>query len=152
MKTHRTPLFAICLGFSLLAICFSLFSEFVWKIETCTLCKLQRLSYVFIAGFSAWGLWKKSSRLASLFIQAALVGMVFLSGYHLMVQMGILSNFCALPKKIVSIDDFERMLEAPPLPCSKVTWRFLGLPLPAYNLGFSCLFLLISLLKIMKNH
>ena len=141
MRTNRTPLFAICLGFSLLAICFSLISEFVWQIEACTLCKLQRVSYVFIAGFSAWGLWKKSNRLASFFVQSALVWMVLLSGYHLMVQMGILSDFCALPKKIASIDDFERMLEAP-LPCSKVTWRFFGLPLSAYNLGFSSIILL----------
>ncbi len=150
MRTSRTTPFAICLCFSLLAICLSLISEFVWKIEACTLCKLQRISYAFVAGFSAWGLWKKSNRLASFFIQGALIWMVLLSGYHLMVQMGILTDFCALPKKIASIEDFERMLEAP-LPCSKVTWRFLGLPLSAYNALFSLFLVCFWIFSNSKN-
>lgn len=154
MRTSRTPLFAICLGFSLLAICLSLLSEFAWKIESCILCKFQRIFYIFIAGFSTWGLWKKSNRFPSFFVQSALLGMMLLSGYHLMVQMGLLTDFCSLPKKIASIDDFERMLAAP-LPCSKVTWSFLGLPLSAYNLGCSCLFLgvfqLLQTKKILKS-
>lgn len=140
MSKVRSYLFPITLFFAMTAICCSLFAQYFLKIEPCYLCKLERVFYAVVALVAFWGLKKNSSKIPSILLQLLFGCLVLLSGYHLLVQMHLLSDFCSVPQKIATIEDFENMLHSP-IPCSKITWSFLSLPMSAYNLIFSFLFL-----------
>ncbi len=69
---------------------------------------------------------------------------IVLSAYHLLVIGGVIKDFCAVPAKVHTIDDFMHLLEDS-VPCSKAEWKFLGIPIAGYNLVASCIFMFLFL-------
>jgi len=136
----------LCIVFSFLVLLASFSAEHLWKIETCRICKLQRLPYFFILLISGAAFSPRFRSISMKMIKVGFVISILLAGFHLLIIGGIISDPCAVPKNIATIDDFQRMLAAP-LPCSKASWSLLGIPMAAYNIGFSLLFLLLLLKK-----
>jgi disulfide bond formation protein DsbB len=130
----------LCGIFALVAFCLSMVAEYLWKIEACRLCKIERSIYAGILIFSTFGLWQRFKTLAKGVVLFLLVTLMLLSSYHLLIQWGLFTDPCAVPNDIATLEDFQKMLDSP-LPCSKIAWQFFGLPVSAYNLGFSVFFL-----------
>jgi len=66
---------------------------------------------------------------------------LILSTYHLLVIFGLIKDLCAVQTLTTNLDDFLNSLEHS-APCSHANWKFLGLPIAAYNGIASLLFLL----------
>ena len=130
---------ALCLSllFSVLAFGTSIFLEFGYGERPCSLCLWQRWPFLFAIAISLFGIMTRF-QIVSLW---ALVGIftfeVGISSFHLLVQNGIVVDPCIVPK-VANANDFWKMLNAPP-PCSKVSWKILGIPASAINLTISLL-------------
>ena len=138
---NKKLLIALCF-FSSVVLITSYLTQYVWKIEPCRLCKFQRIPYFFLLFVSFLGLLRMRYQVAKIVILCLLSANIILSTYHLLVIGGILKDFCAVPQ-IRSMNDFMNMLESH-VPCSKAEWTFLKLPLAAYNLVFSSVFLFFT--------
>lgn len=118
---------------SLTILSFSIYHQYIEKIELCTLCKWQRLVYFLIFAISPIGL---ISRL-NLSIRANL-NVIILIGfclaiYHTAVQFGWLSDRCIMTQKIENLNDFMQMIEQPKVSCSAIGWKLFGLSASIYN-------------------
>jgi disulfide bond formation protein DsbB len=136
-KTNR--IFASALGFSLLAILFSLVVEYGYSIKPCRLCIWQRWGYISILSVSFFGILfeKKDRILKGVFL--LLLGLFCLSTYHALVQYGFFADPCVIPK-VSHSDDFWNMINAP-LPCSKVSFSIFGIPISVFNSIFTLAFM-----------
>lgn len=143
---YQSRLTLFCIGFSFLVLLASFSAEYLWKIESCRICKFQRIPYFFILLISLLAFSSKLLSMPMKLIQVGFIISVLLASFHLLIIGGIISDPCIVPKNITTMDDFQRMLAAP-LPCSKASWRILGIPVAAYNISFSLLFLLLFLKK-----
>jgi len=100
--------------------------------EPCKLCKMQRIPYFFVVLFSGFAFLPRFKRIGVRLIQVAFLVGLGLACYHLLVIGGIVADPCSVPKGIATVENFQRMLEAP-VPCSKMTWKVLGIPVAGYN-------------------
>ena len=127
-----------CSIFSCIVLVLSFLTQYVWKIEPCRLCKLQRLPYfllMFVPLLRNIKYHILQVVILSLFLVSAL-----LAAYHLLVIGGFVKDLCAVPSQIGTIDNFMEMLDAH-VPCSKAEWRVLGVPVAGYNLLISMVFI-----------
>lgn len=143
LKARSLPNIIVLLSLvvSLIALLASYSVQYIWKIEPCSLCKLQRIPYFFILMFSGIAFASKFSKVAISFIQFGFLVGLSLAIYHLLVISGFLADPCSVPKGVATIEDFQRLLDAP-LPCSKTTWNILGIPLAVYNAICSTIFII----------
>ncbi len=142
--------FFICFSASLMILAFSLFQEFFNDVKPCFLCKVQRGPYFAILLISLFGLTGKvRNSVVTNAISACLIVGCLLASYHLLIQLGLFTDFCALPSKIHSLDEFEKLLasSASSKSCAKISWAFLGLPLSFYNILISGTLLIMLWLK-----
>ncbi len=128
------------LGFGVVALLFSYSAQYIWGMEPCRLCKLQRLPYFFVVIFSGLAFLPSLGKVAVRLIQVSFLVSLGLACYHLLVIAGVVADSCSVPTGIATIEDFQRMLEAP-LPCSKTTWKVLSIPIAGYNVIASTIFL-----------
>lgn len=141
-QTYLNRLLLVCALFSLVALACSFLAEYWWKIEPCKLCKLQRLPFFCIFGLVGYGFVYHRNRSVVWAVRFFLMVSVALAVYHLLMQAKIIPDPCSVPTNIQSMDDFTQLLDAPP-PCSKVALKFLGVPIAAFSIGFSSIFLLL---------
>lgn len=132
-----------CAIFSIVALSFSFFHEYVIGVRPCYLCKLQRAPMLAIFILSGIGFVSRFKFLSIRLIQLCFLATLMLASYHLTIQMGLISDPCMVPKNVKSLDDFRKMLDAP-IPCSKISWSILWIPISAYSAFFSMIFLLIT--------
>jgi len=133
-------IFASAILFTLLSVCI----EFIFGVPSCFFCKLQRSVYValLIPSF----IWMVSDYKRVQIVLA--VQFLFVCGasfalYHFLMQIGVLSDFCAVPK-ITSMEHFENLLNKKT--CSEISWKLFGAPITIYNFIFS----LVSLVFLQK--
>lgn len=120
---------------SILSISFEVFLN----VEPCLFCKLQRYVYIALLVPSFLSITKESCRNIHM---TRLMQLCFLIGgllalYHLLMQWGLISDFCAVPK-INSIEQFESLLNKKS--CSEISWKVFGMPITFFNLGISLIF------------
>lgn len=135
MKFYEKKLFSACLVISLFSLGLSFYAEYALGKSVCTLCLFQRWPYAVAVLMALIGIF---SRFSTLVIYALLGIFLFefgVSTYHLLVQYGVVSDPCSVPK-ITNPEEFWRVLNAP-LPCSKITWKFLEIPATGYNVLIS---------------
>lgn len=136
----KNKIFALSLGFSIIAVLFSLFVEYGLSIKPCSLCKWQRWVFISISGGSLLGFLLNRKREMLGLVLICFVGLFLLSSYHGLVQYGVISDPCIVPK-ISSADDFWKMINAP-LPCSKISFSIFGIPISVFNSIFSLAFVI----------
>ena len=132
--------FAVCVGM----MAFALYSQYVWLLEPCPLCIFQRVSLIalgtmfLIAGLHAAG---TTGRI----VYAGLIGVAAASGIGVAGRHVWLQN---LPKDQVPAcgPGLDFMMDTFPFlevltmvlsgsgECAEVSWRFLGLTMPAWAL------------------
>lgn len=137
--SYQSVIILLTLGFSVTALLLSYSAQYIWGIEPCRLCKLQRIPYFFILVFSGLAIWPNLKKVAIKLIQASFFVSLILACYHLFVLGGIINNPCSVPTSIATIEDFQNMLNAPP-PCSRANWTLFRIPLPRYILIFAFVF------------
>lgn len=147
VKARRLPSYPnvivfLTLGFSIVALLLSYSAQYIWEIEPCRLCKFQRIPYFLILGFSGSAFWPYLRKVSFRLIQVSFLVSFLLACYHLLVLAGIVSDPCSVPTGIANLEDFQKMLNAPP-PCSKAGWKFLGLPVAGYNALLASLFMIL---------
>ena len=122
---------------------FSFSAEYVWHVKPCKICKLERLSYIIIFVFSSIAFIPSCKRIGIILLKVAFLFSAVMSLYHLLVVGGVLSDPCAVPTNIVSINDFSRLLEAS-LPCSVAGLKIFTVPISAYSFITTLLILGVS--------
>jgi len=131
LKFYEHKVLTACLIISLFAFGFSLYAEYILGKSACTLCVLQRWPYAIAVLVSLLGIFSRHTTLAIYTLLGIFLFEFGVSTYHLLVQYGIVSDPCSVPK-ITNSEEFWKVLKAP-LPCSKITWKFLGIPAAGYN-------------------
>ncbi|WP_068468681.1 disulfide bond formation protein B [Candidatus Protochlamydia phocaeensis] len=136
---------------SALVLMFSLYQQFIAKVEPCDLCKWQRYVYILIFAISPLGLIQQLN-----FSIRNTISLFFLIGfgvasYHALVQFGLLADRCAITQQITSIEDFMEILDQPKISCSNISWKLFGLSASSYNAAFSFFALIILNFKTIKK-
>lgn len=139
------------LGISVLVLIFSLFAEKFGDLESCTLCKLQRIPYALIGLNAVLGIFTSIKKGAFKVIQACLTASCFLGAFHASIQYGKINDPCVRTAAVLqSPQDYSRLL-ASGKNCSQVSWALLGLPLSLYNSLLSLSLLFGSRLALSRN-
>jgi disulfide bond formation protein DsbB len=128
-------LFIIIGIISLSALLASFLAVNVFSLELCDLCLYQRYTYLAILMASFIGILFRNKRALS-YALIFLTGFgIYLSAYHVLIQYEIVNDFCILSKQTSNIEQFKiQIFNKNNLSCSKITWRFLHLPVSAWNL------------------
>ena len=108
----------------------------------CSLCIAQRYIHGFILLSAGIGLLQKLDESSCIRTCQILLLMSFaVALLHSLIQMGLITDFCAISRHVHDIDAFKELLLAP-LSCRDHALRFFKLPLPVLNaVGSMSLFL-----------
>lgn len=136
LMAKKKYLLVSCSIFSAIVLVLSYTAQYGLNIEPCRLYKLQRLPYFFLIFLPTLAFVNIRYDLVKLAIIALFTASALLSLYHLLVIAGFIRDFCAVPAKIESLDDFMAILNSH-VPCSKAEWKLLKIPMPFYNFVFS---------------
>ena len=144
------------IAFSLIALSFAYFVEFVLGHEPCNLCKIERIPFIgtiiLISFLIFTNKWEKSILVVVLllFIFGAVT-----SVYHVGIEQGIFdeSLLCelGLNTNIQNPEDLLKSLEKAPISCKDVTFRIFGLSLATFNAFLSIVISYILLRLLKKN-
>ena len=144
------------IAFSLTALSFAYFVEFVLGHEPCNLCKIERIpligTIILISFLIFTNKWEKSILVVVLllFIFGAVT-----SVYHVGIEQGIFdeSLLCelGLNTNIQNPEDLLKSLEKAPISCKDVTFRIFGLSLATFNAFLSIVISYILLRLLKKN-
>jgi len=127
-----------CWVFACIALILSFLYEYIWNIIPCTLCKIQRVPFIFILLFLPFSLAKFSKNITIKIIALNFLISTLIAGFHFLIQMHIISDSCAIPN-INTLEDFEKILSNINS-CSKISWSLLGLPISFFNTVISMFF------------
>lgn len=131
-----------CFCFSTVAVLISFLAEFAWQLKPCRLCKLQRLPLVAIMPLSLFGLLSSYKWISINLIKLSFLCLSAISGYHVMIQAGIVSDPCEVPH-VKTIEDFKSLMTDPPLSCKASTLSLFGISASGYLSVFAFVFLLV---------
>ena len=144
------------IAFSLTALSFAYFVEFVLGHEPCNLCKIERIPFIgtiiLISFLIFTNKWEKSILVVVLllFIFGAVT-----SVYHVGIEQGIFdeSLLCelGLNTNIQNPEDLLKSLEKAPISCKDVTFKIFGLSLATFNAFLSIVISYILLRLLKKN-
>ena len=144
------------IAFSLIALSFAYFVEFVLGHEPCNLCKIERIPFIgtiiLISFLIFTNKWEKSILVVVLllFIFGAVT-----SVYHVGIEQGIFdeSLLCelGLNTNIQNPEDLLKSLEKAPISCKDVTFRIFGLSLATFNAFLSIVISYILIRLIIKK-
>ena len=144
------------IAFSLIALSFAYFVEFVLGHEPCNLCKIERIPYIgsiiLISFLIFTSKWEKI--ILSIILLLFIFGSVT-SIYHVGIEQGIISEslLCelGLNNNIQNSDDLLKSLEKTPISCKDVTFRIFGLSLATFNAFLSIVISYIILNLVIKK-
>ncbi len=123
----------------LLALLGSFLAQYVWKLQPCNLCIMQRIPYVLAIALCLWGIFSKKHPVVFRFLMVCFAVGLLLSLYHLAVQYGFIRDRCKAASITKDIQVFEDLLLRKK-GCGEISWVLFGLPIPFHNaLLFSCL-------------
>ena len=138
----------IAIVFSTMGILVSLFFEFVLGSQPCKLCLWQRYLMLSIFCLSILSIIT-SFKAIVLLILGAFLALIGVSGYHAMVQFGIVLDPCSVPV-ISSKMEFWEAINSP-IPCSKISASVFGVPLSVINAVFGMGVFTMLTSEIIKN-
>lgn len=141
IKFEKYMLFA-CWSFSLLAYLVSTIAEFN-GFEICKLCMFQRYIHLTLVGIIPLFFFGFLRKFLIAFVILFLSLSTVVAFYHFFIQMGFVSDICSVPH-VETLEDFIHQIYSQSIPCSKITLKFLDVPIAAWN-GCISLFMLISI-------
>ena len=136
------------LFYSLLAILFALYTEYILGFKPCKLCLYQRIPYVIAIFISFIGYnYFKNVKILILIIIIFLIS-ALISGYHYGIENSIFEEFSGCTNNSLEIVDKAELLKSlnnNVLSCKDVNFKLFGISLAGINLLFSLLIVIYSL-------
>ena len=144
----RKNFYLFILFYSLIAIFFALYTEYILGYKPCKLCLYQRIPYIMAIFISFIGYnYFKNDKILILIIVIFLIS-VLVSGYHFGIENNIFEEFsgCAVNSlEIVDKTELLKSLNDNVISCKDVKFKIFGISLAGINLFFSLLIVIYSL-------
>ncbi len=145
---NKKNFYLFILFYSLIAVFFALYTEYMLGFKPCKLCLYQRIPYViaiFISfiGYNYFNNDKILFIIIIIFIISALI-----SGYHYGVENSIFEEFSGCTNNYLEIVDKAELLKSlndNVVSCKDVNFKLFGISLAGINLLFSLLIIIYSL-------
>ena len=136
------------LFYSLLAIFFALYVEYILNYPPCVLCIYQRIPYVvaIFVSFAGYNYFKNNKILILIFMIFLISALI--SGYHYGIEKDIFEEFSGCSASTVDIINKEELLKSlknNTISCKDVNFKLLGFSLAGINFIFSILIAIYSL-------
>ena len=146
----------LILIFSILAILFAYFIQYVLGHEPCNLCLIERLPYIFsIIIISICLLTQKFEKIILMFLSLTFFTAALLSFYHFGIEQGFIeeSLVCDLsnPSNELSKEALLNQLKEMAISCKDVTFKIFGVSLATFNIFISMILSVITT-KIFLNY
>ena len=137
-----------CFLFSLIAILFALYYQYIENYPPCELCIYQRFPYYSIIAISLlFFVFKKNFNIISSLIIIAVIISFLLSIAHAGVELGFWQIKSSCSNNIKDFNDIEELrsfLEDVPITkCDQIIWSYKGISMAGYNVIFSIVNLVI---------
>ena len=139
----------LILIFSILAILFAYFIQYVLGHEPCNLCLIERLPYIFsIIIISICLLTQKFEKIILMFLSLTFFAAALLSFYHFGIEQGFIkeSLVCDLnsPNNELTKEALLNQFKKMPVNCKEVTFKILGSSLATFNIFISLILCVIT--------
>ena len=145
---NKKKFYLFILFYSLFAIFFALYVEYVLGYKACKLCLYQRIPYIIAIFISFIGYnYFKNDKILILIIIIFLISF-FISGYHYGIENNIFKEFSGCTTKsldIVNKSEILKSLNNNLTSCKDVNFKFLGMSLAGINLLLSLLVVVYSI-------
>ena len=155
-KIKNKKIFTLILIFSIFALLFAYFVEFVLNHKPCNLCIIERIPYVLtiiIILFSF--IFKKYEKIFLILLGLIFFSATILSFYHFGIEQGFIeeSFVCNLDNNNnnLTTEDLLKELKEKTISCKNVTFKILGLSLATINTIISFI-LTIIIVKLFLNY
>ena len=146
---NKKNFYLFVLFYSLLAIFFALYVEYIFGYKACKLCLFQRVPYIFAIFICFIGYnYFKNDKILILVAIIFLIS-VLISGYHYGIENNIFKEFsvCAVNSlEIVDKAELLNSLNNNVTSCKDVNFKLFGISLAGINLLFSLLIIIYSLI------
>ena len=145
---NKKNFYLFILFYSLLAIFFVLYVEYVLGYKPCKLCLYQRVPYVIaiFISFAGYNYFKNDQILILIVIIFTIS--VFISGYHYGIENNIFEEFSGCTSNSLEIIDKLELLKSLNnniTSCKDVNFKFFGISLAGFNLLLSLLIVVYSI-------
>jgi len=148
---NKKNFYLFVLFYSLLAIFFALYVEYILGYKACKLCLYQRVPYIFAIFICFIGYnYFKNDKILILVAIIFLIS-VLISGYHYGIENNIFKEFsgCAVNSlEIVDKTELLNSLNDNVTSCKDVNFKLFGISLAGINLLFSLLIIIYSLITL----
>jgi len=145
---NKKKFYLFILFYSLLAIFFALYVEYVLEYKPCKLCLYQRVPYIFAIFISFVGYnYFKNDKILILIVVIFSIG-VLISGYHYGIENSIFEEFsgCAANNlEIIDKSELLKSLDDNVSSCKDVNFKLFGISLAGINFLLSLLIVIYSL-------
>ena len=145
---NKKNFYIFILFYSLLAIFFALYIEYILGYKPCKLCLYQRIPYIIAIFISFIGYnYFKNNKILILIVVIFLIS-ALVSGYHYGIENNIFEEFsgCAVNSlEIVDKTELLKSLNNNVTSCKDVNFKLFGISLAGINLLFSLLIVIYSL-------
>ena len=153
---NKKNFYLIVLFYSLFAIFFALYIEYVLEYKPCKLCLYQRIPYMISLIFCFFGYFFSEKKFWAFVLFLTFLSNMLLSGYHLGIENNIFLEFSGCTNENLNIIDKNDLLKNLNnfLPsCKDVNFRILGLSLATINFVLSIVLIIITVkyLRYVKN-
>ncbi len=142
---NKKNFYLFILFYSLLAICFALYVEYILGYKACKLCLYQRVPYI-IAIFIGYNYFKNDKIL--ILITIIFLISVLVSGYHYGIENNIFKEFSGCATNSLEVVDKTELLKSLSdniISCKDANFKLFGISLAGINLLFSLLIIIYSL-------
>ena len=145
---NKKNFYLFILFYSLFAILFALYVEYILNYNPCILCLYQRIPYIIaiFISFIGYNYFKNNKILILIAIIFSISAII--SGYHLGIENNIFEEFSGCTANYLEIIDKTELLKSlndNVISCKDVNFRIFGISLAGINLLFSLLIVIYSL-------
>ena len=149
---NKKKFYLLILFYSLFAIFFALYVEYVLGYKACKLCLYQRIPYIFAIFISFIGYnYFKNDKILILIIVIFSVSF-FISGYHYGIENNFFEEFSGCTAKSLGTTDKQEILKSLNdniTSCKDVNFKLFGISLAGINLLLSLLIVAYSIRTLM---
>jgi len=145
---NKKKFYLFILFYSLFAIFFALYVEYILQYKPCKLCLYQRVPYIIaiFISFVGYNYFKNNKILILIVIIFSISALI--SGYHFGIENNIFEEFSGCTTKSLEITDKSELLKSLNdniSNCKDVNYKLFGISLAGINLFLSLLIVFYSL-------
>lgn len=144
------------LFFSIFALIFAYYIEYILGFKPCNLCLLQRIPYyVIILTCSIYLISKKNKKNLSYLLIMSFLSGTLIAFYHYGIEQGFFQEsivcLSEINQNITTVDEIIKILPVNKISCKEVGFTFFGFSLALLNSIISFLFFLTIIFKLINN-